>query len=37
MAAVIMLCLNLLTIQGPTIYNVPPPLAICCAANVAGR
>ncbi len=36
-AAVIMLCLNLLTIQGPTIYNVPPPPAICCAANVAGR
>lgn len=36
-AAVIMLCLNLLTIQAPPSITSPPPPAICCAANVAGR
>lgn len=36
-AAVIMLCLNLLTIQAPPSITSPPQPAICCAANVAGR
>jgi cytosine permease len=36
-AAVVMLCLNLWTIQGPTIYNVSAAACHCCAASVGAR